>query len=862
MEELIRWLAENNFGLELPALDGKIYRFDRDGKKNAWFWGVQLFTQKSGQAYIIAKVGDWKTDEEFEFKTNMAFSREDKKAIGQRIKEAQEKSAKAKEGLQLDAADVAVQVLAQARYDGPTEYMHRKLIAEPYGAKFTRRRLVDAATGRTSNRSFDEDVMIVPMRDTNGRLWGVQQITEAKPPHKNKYFLTGQRIDATFHMIPEDADLRSNETLYVVEGFATGATVHEATREPVCVVFNAQNIPKAIEAIRAESPDRPIIIAADDDVRARRPDGSPYNAGRVNAEAAAKQFMCKAVFPHFRTEENNPKDWNDLHVREGIDEVKKQLMEVKAERHYIVCLGHADGSYFYTSSDNKEITAIRMHGSDQLTNLMPLGYWAALYTGKNGIDWQRAADDLKQRCRARGNFRNENIRGLGVWDDNGRVVVHLGDRLSVDGVDMGIHDLHSEYLYSLEQKCRPIHPRPLTLEECAPIHDFLNVAAFERPEQRMFLSGWLMAARLSGLLDWRPHVWITGESGSGKSTVLSKFVLPMLGDQRIRFTGGSTEPGMRQRIKANAVPIMFDEFEPDSQAAMMRVQSCLEYIRQASTDSGMIVKGSAAGSSMEFRARFCAAVSAIRTMLNNQADRTRFTLIELQRISHSPAQWESVKKSLTVFTTEYADRYFARLLKMIPAIRANMARFDKALADVHSQRLGQQYAPLLAGYAAICADGELNETEVQDMVDSINLDEEGAASGETDQAACLAHLNYSKITVIDGRGNRVEEAVSAQIREAAGHNLHAAEQLLVHGLRLVTPRGNVTEAMLFVASTHPQVARLFQNSSWAANWTGSLARLPGAKKNAVAKLSGGVSTKGVMIPVRLFMDSSAHPYEL
>jgi len=857
LEELLRWLAENNFGLELPPLDGKIYRFDRDGKKNAWFWGVQLFTQKSGAAYIIAKVGDWKTDEEFEFKTNMAFSRDDKKAIGQRIKEAQEKAEKAKEGLQIDAAEVAVQILSQARYPDPTEYMTRKMIPELYGARVTKRRLIDAATGRGSNRAFDEECLVVPMRDANGRLWGAQQIYSS-----GKYFLTGQRIDACFHSIPEDADLRSGEPIYVVEGFATGATVHQATGEPVVIAFNAGNLPKVVAAIRAESPDRAIIICADDDVRGRRPDGTPYNAGRTKAEEAAKASMAKCVFPKFRTEENNPTDWNDLHIREGLDEVKKQLREVKAERHYIMCLGHADGSYYYTSSSNKEISAVRIHSQDQLTNLMPLAYWEALYMGKRGVDWSRAADDLKQRCRNRGNFRNDHVRGMGVWDDAGRVVVHLGDRLSVDGVEMGIHDLHSQFLYSLEKTCRPIHPKPLTLEECKPIHDFLNLAAFERPEQRMFLAGWIMSARLSGLLDWRPQIWITGESGSGKSTVLAQFVLPMLGDQRLRLTGGTTEAGMRQVIRANAVPVMFDEFEPDSPEAMARVKSCLEYIRQASTDSGYIVKGSAGGSAMQYRARFCAAVSAIRTMLNNQADRTRFTLIELQRAQHTPAQWEAMKIALRAFTPEYADRYFARLLKMIPAIRANQSRFEKAFADKHSQRLGQQYGPLLAGYGAICADGELNPTEIRDYVESINLDEEGAASGESDQAACLAFLNQGRISVVDGRGNRSDQAIAAVILEATGHNMHMNEQLYAYGMRVFTPRGNAAEPMLFVAAVHSQLSKLFRDSPWGANWAGSLARLPGTKKNATQRLSGGVVAKGVAIPIRLFMDPTLHQYEL
>jgi putative DNA primase/helicase len=741
MDELLKWLKENNFNIDVPDCDGKIHRFDRDGKKNAWFWGVRLHTSHSGQEYVIAKVGDWKTDEEFDFRTNMAFKREDKKIIQERIKEAREKADRAKEGLQADAAELAVQILGGARKPGPTEYMNRKQIPLLYGARVTTQKTIDAVTGRKGTR-FDEDVLVIPMRDHNGRLWGVQQITNAVAPIKNKYFITGQRKEGCFHLIPEDASLSDSEPIFVVEGFATAVSVHMATQGTVAVAFDAGNLKSVCEALRKESPDRPIILCCDDDVWARRPDGSPYNAGREKGVEAAAAVMGKPVFPKFRNEEGKPTDFNDLHCREGLEEVKRQILEVKPERHYVRCLGHRDGMYYYTSSDNKEIVGMRPHAPTELMNLMPKAYWETLYPSRRGIDWQAAADDLMRRCRDRGIFWSENVRGIGIWNDAGRTVVHLGDKLWVDGSEMGIHDLHGNYIYQLERACRPIHPRPLKLDELAPIHQLLGLVNFERPEQKYFLGGWLMAARLSGMLTWRPHVWITGESGSGKSTILQRFVYPMLGDVRQRFTGGTTEAGMRQAIRANAIPVVFDEFEPDSPEAAQRVKSCLEFIRQASTDSGMIVKGSTQGEAMAYRARFCAGVSAIRTMLNTQADRTRFTLVELKKVQQgNTKQWQDVQKALEMFTPEYADRYFARLLGMLPAIKENMRRFELAFSEIHSQRLGQQYGPLLAGWAALTADDVLHPEEVEGLVASIDLEMEGAASGETDQEACLQHLS-------------------------------------------------------------------------------------------------------------------------
>ena len=53
--------------------------------------------------------------------------------------------------------------------------------------------------------------------------------------------------------------------LLVAEGYATGATLHEATGLPVAVAFNAGNLEAVAKAYRAADPSRPIIIAGDND---------------------------------------------------------------------------------------------------------------------------------------------------------------------------------------------------------------------------------------------------------------------------------------------------------------------------------------------------------------------------------------------------------------------------------------------------------------------------------------------------------------------------------------------------------------------------------------------------------------------
>jgi putative DNA primase/helicase len=74
--------------------------------------------------------------------------------------------------------------------------------------------------------------LVLPMRDADGKLWGLQRIPAA--PKARKLFSTGARVDGCFALLGELA-----ERVVICEGFATGASVHEATGLPVLVAFAA-----------------------------------------------------------------------------------------------------------------------------------------------------------------------------------------------------------------------------------------------------------------------------------------------------------------------------------------------------------------------------------------------------------------------------------------------------------------------------------------------------------------------------------------------------------------------------------------------------------------------------------------------
>ena len=84
------------------------------------------------------------------------------------------------------------------------------------------------------------------------------------------------------------------------------------------------------------------------------------------------------------------------------------------------------------------MTAITAPGHDRgrLLALAPLGWWEESFKHtRSGPNWVEAADALMRACEREGVFRNDRMRGRGVWPEDGGWLLHLGDRLITPGSD-------------------------------------------------------------------------------------------------------------------------------------------------------------------------------------------------------------------------------------------------------------------------------------------------------------------------------------------------------------------------------------------------------------------------------------------
>lgn len=198
------------------------------------------------------------------------------------------------EARQAQAAIEAAHQWGSASDTGDSAYLTRKGV-HAHGLRF-------AADG----------CVLVPMRDADGHLWNVQRIGPKVGGGSDKLFLPGGRKSGLWHLLGM-AQADPGAVLLVAEGYATAASLHEATGYPVAVAFDAGNLGKVCSALRQQYPAALLVICGDDDADTEARTGT--NTGRVKATAAAAAVNGLALFPEGLPAGGS--DFNDLHAHHG-----------------------------------------------------------------------------------------------------------------------------------------------------------------------------------------------------------------------------------------------------------------------------------------------------------------------------------------------------------------------------------------------------------------------------------------------------------------------------------------------------------------------------------------------------------------
>jgi putative DNA primase/helicase len=299
---------------EVIISDGKIHRFSTNGKgsdKAGWYI-LHLDNIPAGS------FGNWReghTESWCSIECN-AQTPEQQRQYATLLKSMQNARHRAKKAEHDAAAEMAAAIWAAAAPIDDSAghgYLVKKGI-QAHGA-----RLIDTAAARAQcaklSYSLSGPLLVIPIRNEAGELRSLQFITT----DGTKRPLTGGEKQGCNYRIDRPDSAGQGAILIVCEGFATGASIHEATGQPVAVAFDSGNLEPVSKSLRKLYPDTALIVAADDD---HQTEGNP---GRTAAAGAAKVAGGIVVIPMFPADRpDKATDFNDLHqlAGGGLDAVK------------------------------------------------------------------------------------------------------------------------------------------------------------------------------------------------------------------------------------------------------------------------------------------------------------------------------------------------------------------------------------------------------------------------------------------------------------------------------------------------------------------------------------------------------------
>ena len=234
------------------------------------------------------------------------------------------------------------------------DYIGRKHLSGTHGARIFASteglQLVGAVKEDFEHLAGFIGALVIPMCDENGSVFGLQFILSRtihgdrirRTERDKEYWPQGLSKDAHYFMIGAPGAV-----ILQAEGFATAASLHEASGHAVAVAFDAGNMPKVAKILRKQYRRAALLCCADDDWLQKCAEckglapvseelcphcGKPHRKGNAGVSRAAEAAMLadgawvKPVFAAARpVDRKGPTDFNDLAGLEGLQVVRAQI---------------------------------------------------------------------------------------------------------------------------------------------------------------------------------------------------------------------------------------------------------------------------------------------------------------------------------------------------------------------------------------------------------------------------------------------------------------------------------------------------------------------------------------------------------
>lgn len=568
--------------------------------------------------------------------------------------------------------------------------------------------------------------------------------------------------------------------------------------------------------------------------------------------------------------DNTPEMFETESVEIVVKDAPRRAIEYKDD--FFKCLGYNEGLYFYYVKATGLLHTLspRDHTKSNLIALAPLSFWEANFTTGKQVDWAAAADYFIRVQEKIGMYDYTKVRGRGAWLDEGRIVLHIGDKLIVDDTPTEIHAFPTKYHY---ERRPPIYMPLQTIlpdKYSAQFIELCQMARWRNAAYGEILAGWVFSAMIGGIFPMRSHVYIDGEKKSGKSWLINNVIAPALGDNKLAVEGATTEAGIRAALRADTIPVIFDESEAEQKTDAMRLQGIFNLARAAATsDGGAVLKGATNGQAggVRYTCRSAFLFASINVSMAQAADLSRTVMLSL-RGKPNRNETDEVKKADyenflkmsdfagKLLTPDYCRCLFTRAIKLAPTMLKSAKMIsDCASKQLGDRRIGDQLGMIGAGVWHLRHQEMIDEDHAKSLISSLQISEDKQWE-EDDNAMALQWLLGQEISMTINGTKSIVRLLSL-INEVAkpqestwGHKELLRDQLKQQGI-------DVKDGLLYlsVASAH-YPSRMFALSEWGKNgWKSAMLRLPfSAKTTGNYYFCQWVRALAISIPLKTIGD--------
>ena len=261
---------------------------DSSGQKSGYY----VVNELNGNYF--ATFGNWKTGFEGKWSSinTQSMTTEQREGLQRQLQEAKERHQEAKKQQHNEMAEKVKSWFESYTGVLEHEYLTNKKVKN-YGLKQY------------------QDLLVCPVYSTRGDIRSLQYISK----NGEKRFAKKSEIKGNIFLVGADInDIPKLDKIILAEGYATCASIFEATQIPVACVFSANFVMAVALQIRKLSGAR-IIVALDND---------ESGVGEKKAQE------CVQVVPNSCVRLPSERgDFNDLYLKHGSDKVRSEIMEHK-----------------------------------------------------------------------------------------------------------------------------------------------------------------------------------------------------------------------------------------------------------------------------------------------------------------------------------------------------------------------------------------------------------------------------------------------------------------------------------------------------------------------------------------------------